>query len=75
MEPEKLLDTARSKCLDILFLQEVHANESVEGSWEGEWDGRVGQDPPFSEDPSILFGGGARGERKMPAAQSQTQSF
>ena len=36
-----VLDTARSKRIDVLFLQEVHSDQSIEGDWEKEWEGQV----------------------------------
>lgn len=36
-----MLDAARSKHIEILFLQEVHSDQSVEGLWEREWEGQV----------------------------------
>ncbi len=34
-----MLDTMRSKRIDVLFLQEVHSDQSNEGDWEKEWEG------------------------------------
>lgn len=31
-----MLDTARSKRIDVLFLQEVHSDQCNEGEWEGQ---------------------------------------
>ncbi len=36
-----VLDTARSKRIDVLFLQEVHSDQGDEGDWEKEWEGQV----------------------------------
>lgn len=36
-----MLETARSKHIDVLFLQEVHSDQGVEGGWEKAWEGLV----------------------------------
>ena len=36
-----VLDTARRKRINVLFLQEVHSDRNNEGDWEREWEGQV----------------------------------
>lgn len=72
-----VLDTARSKCIDVLFLQEVHSDQCNEGDWEKEGEGQVAlsHSTTLNGSVGILFSrrftqsihrGGAGGGEEVP---------